>query len=114
MVIYPEKLNTMTDDEIDVAVAQKLIELGWYLGFSSFSDFIGYSISFCNNYENVMLLAQKFAINIRWILNTDHATVGGYEIEAEDSIAVGGYIESDMSKDPRRAIAEVFLMMEID
>ena len=129
MTYTKKQLSEMSDLEINMAVAEKAYRTdgydtefpkvfsdessaGW-LWLSKVSPaYHTCGIGFfrpCENWNDVMPIAEDYGINLRWILGFDHKTVNGFEAETEEwgSVSVG-------KENAKRAICEVFLMMDIE
>jgi hypothetical protein len=104
-----DQLQTMTDDEVDIAVAKKHgVEYETYRDLSNG----GRAYSFfqpCKNWNDVMVIAEKYDIVV---YAKDGCAIFSkcleeFRGECQEDI----FIESE-NDNPRRAICEVFLMMD--
>lgn len=115
MKYTPEQLKEMSDHEINIAVAEKL-NLNFQVSKTSgvpkecciaLKDGYGiYSVLFdpCSRWDDVMPIAENSDI---WVYSTGNP-VAGFGNSSHKR-----YYES-FNKNPKRAICEVFLMLDLD
>lgn len=97
-----EQLDEMSDYEIDIAVANKD-----KIPENALNSIKSRAWSYLGDWNNVMPIAEKYGIDVCF-----SGALGKISTTYCLDLPVDNRCESD-NKNPRRAICEVFLMMEI-
>lgn len=113
MTYTPEHLAEMSDHEINLAVAEKLSlehfilhdEVRAYHFFGEIKCHNAFSP--CSNWNNVMPIAERYAISVKFPSFYREIPEARKYIHKKDC-----YLSCN-NQNPKRAICEVFLMMDI-